>query len=167
MFKEPSRHVYKWVALGLDFADRMIVIRIRKQPKNSVRIENWFCFMSLCDWSIKLMSLYQPIRFKTETSRDLVVRVFPRFKQFVYFFFEFSLVIRDIFRAVIGYSVCLVLWYSMEKRSIYLTNRYHVAVRLFSNRSQRTSRFGCNKKVTHKAQPSVPLLFLSLKEVSF
>ena len=41
MFKEPSRHVYKRVALGLDFADWMIVIRIRKQPKNSVRIEKF------------------------------------------------------------------------------------------------------------------------------
>ena len=55
------------------------------------------------------MSPYQPIRFKTETSRDLVARVFPHFKQFAYFYFEFSLVTRDIFRAVIGYSVCLVL----------------------------------------------------------
>ena len=78
MFKEPSRHVYKRVALGLDFADWMIVIRIRKQPKNSVRIEKFsnkcwkksrielVLLMSLCDWS----------RFKTETSRDLVARVF-------------------------------------------------------------------------------------------
>ena len=32
-----------------------------------------------------------------------------------------------------------------------LTNRFHVAVRLFSNRSERTSKFGKNKKVAHKA----------------
>ena len=31
---------------------------------------------------------------------------------------------------------------------IYLTNRFHVAVRLFSNRSQMTSKCGKNKKVT-------------------
>ena len=31
---------------------------------------------------------------------------------------------------------------------------------LFSNRSQMTSKFGKNKKVTHKAQPSVSLMFL-------
>ena len=80
MFKEPSRHVYKRVALGLDFADWMIVTGIRKQPKNSVRIEKFsnkcwkksrielVLLMSLCDWSRKLMSLYQPIRFKTETA---------------------------------------------------------------------------------------------------
>ena len=33
----------------------------------------------------------------------------------------------------------------------YLTNRFHVAVRLFSNRSQMTSKCGKNKKVAHKA----------------
>ena len=35
---------------------------------------------------------------------------------------------------------------------LYKTNRFHVAVRLFSNRSQRTS-----KRVTHSAAPRVPL----------
>ena len=34
---------------------------------------------------------------------------------------------------------------------IYLTNRFHVAVRLFSNRSQMTSKCGKNKKVAHEA----------------
>ena len=38
---------------------------------------------------------------------------------------------------------------------IYLTNRFHVAVRLFSNRSQMTSKCGKNKNVAHDAQPSV------------
>ena len=35
--------------------------------------------------------------------------------------------------------------------SIKLTNRFHVAVRLFSNRSQMTSKSGKNKKVAHEA----------------
>ena len=42
----------------------------------------------------------------------------------------------------------------------YLTNRFHIAVRLFSNRSQMTSKCGKNKKVAHEAQPSVSLMFL-------
>ena len=42
----------------------------------------------------------------------------------------------------------------------YLTNRFHVAVRLFSNRSQMTSKCGKNKKMAHEAQPSVSLMFL-------
>ena len=42
----------------------------------------------------------------------------------------------------------------------HLTNRFHVAVRLFSNRSQMTSKCGKNKKVAYEAQPSVSLMFL-------
>ena len=44
--------------------------------------------------------------------------------------------------------------------SVYLTNKFQVAVRLFSNRSQMTSKCGKNKKVAHEAQPSVSLMFL-------
>ena len=44
--------------------------------------------------------------------------------------------------------------------SCSLTNRFQVAVRLFSNRSQITSKCGKNKKVAHEAQPSVSLMFL-------
>ena len=43
---------------------------------------------------------------------------------------------------------------------ICLINRFHVAVRLFSNRSQMTSKCGKNKKKAHEAQPSVSLMFL-------
>ena len=46
------------------------------------------------------------------------------------------------------------------KRIFYLTSRFHVAVRLFSNRSQMTSKCGKDKKVAHEAQPSVSLMFL-------
>ena len=42
----------------------------------------------------------------------------------------------------------------------FLTNRFHVAVRLFSNRSQMTSKCGKKKKVAHEAQQSVLLMFL-------
>ena len=43
---------------------------------------------------------------------------------------------------------------------LYLTKRFHVAVRLFSNRSQMASKCGKNKKVPREAQPSVSLMFL-------
>ena len=42
----------------------------------------------------------------------------------------------------------------------YLTNRFQVAVRLFSNRSQMMSKCGKNEKVAYEAQPSVSLMFL-------
>ena len=44
--------------------------------------------------------------------------------------------------------------------TLHLTNRFQVTVGLFSNRSQRTSKCGKNKKVAHEAQPSVSLMFL-------
>ena len=49
---------------------------------------------------------------------------------------------------------------------LYLTNRFHVAVRLFSNRSQMTSKCGKNKKVAHEAQPSVSQMFFPHFDVS-
>ena len=49
----------------------------------------------------------------------------------------------------------------IETSAIYLTNRFHVAVRLFSSRSQMTSKCGKNKEVAHEAQPSVSLISLS------
>ena len=45
-----------------------------------------------------------------------------------------------------------------EKRE--LTDRFYVAMRLFSNRSQMTSKCGKNKEVTHERQASVSLMFL-------
>ena len=41
---------------------------------------------------------------------------------------------------------------------ICLTNRFHVAALLFSNRSQMTSKCGKDKKVAQEAQPSVSLM---------
>ena len=39
----------------------------------------------------------------------------------------------------------------LDTLCVNLTNRFHVAVRLFSNRSQMTSKCGKNKKVAHEA----------------
>ena len=47
----------------------------------------------------------------------------------------------------------VVNWHSSEptKEIFHLTNIFHVAVRLLSNRSQMTSKCGKNKKVAHEA----------------
>ena len=42
---------------------------------------------------------------------------------------------------------------------LYKTNRFQVAMCLFSNRSQMTSKCGKNKKVAHEAQLSMSLMF--------
>ena len=51
---------------------------------------------SICDWSRNLAPLYQPIICKIETNHDLVARVFPRFREFGCFHFEFSLALQGI-----------------------------------------------------------------------
>ena len=43
--------------------------------------------------------------------------------------------------------------YTIYYQYVHLTNRFQVAVRLFSNRSQMMSKCGKNKKVALKAQP--------------
>ena len=52
---------------------------------------------------------------------------------------------------------------TIKKLHLYLTNRFHVAVHLFSNRSQMTSKCGKNKKVAHKAIANTPLSNLTRK----
>ena len=46
---------------------------------------------------------------------------------------------------------------SSRPRFVELTNRFHVAVRLFSNRSQMTSKCGENKEIAHEPQASASL----------
>ena len=58
------------------------------RSKNAVQIERFsfecrkvigFAFTTLRDWLKKLAPLFHPIRSKTKTNRDSLVRVFPRF----------------------------------------------------------------------------------------
>ena len=49
----------------------------------------WDCILLCSHWSRILTPLSEPITCKTKTSHDLVTRVFPRFRQFGCFYFEF------------------------------------------------------------------------------
>ena len=46
----------------------------------------WSHFASLYNWARKLAPSSHPIRYQTETNYDLVVCVFPRFRQVVCFY---------------------------------------------------------------------------------
>ena len=59
--------------------------------------------------------------------------------------------LEDTFQIPLPYQLKMEDRPSPAKMVLYLTNRFHVAVRLFSNRSQMTSKRGKNKKVAHKA----------------
>ena len=57
-------------------------------------------------------------------------------------------------RVALGYRLGQLLRFFralQTSRVLHLTNRFHVAMRLFSNRSQMTSKCGENKKVAHEA----------------
>ena len=45
---------------------------------------------------------------------------------------------------------CDKQWTKISRIELNLTNRFHIAVRLFSSRSRRTSKCSKNKKVAHK-----------------
>ena len=50
---------------------------------------------------------------------------------------------------------CHVIIKTFFNSLLYKTNRFQVAVRLFSNRSQMTSKCGKNRKVAHEAQLNI------------
>ena len=57
-------------------------------------------------------------------------------------------------RVALGYRLGQLLRFFralQTSRVLHLTNRFHVAVHLSSNRSQMTSKCGENKKVAHEA----------------
>ena len=56
-------------------------------------------------------------------------------------------------KASVCFCVCeyKLQYFSCHVKTGYLTNIFHFAVRLFSNRSQMTSKCGKNEKVAHKA----------------
>ena len=53
-----------------------------------------------------------------------------------------------------------VIFFYNFQTILSLTNRFHVAVHLFSNRSQMTSKCGKNKEEANELQASVSVMFL-------
>ena len=56
--------------------------------------------------------------------------------------------------------------YKFDPGGKELTNILHIAVRLFTNILQMTSKCGKKKRVTHRVQPSVSLMFLPYFDIS-
>ena len=55
----------------------------------------WICLSPLYIWCKELAPLSHPIRCKPKANHDLDTRVFPRFGQFAWFYFEFSNLLID------------------------------------------------------------------------
>ena len=80
-----------------------------------------FCFILLCDWSRKLVPLYQPIRCKINTNLDLVARVFPRFAWLARSYSEFSLALRAFsFRIIGSWNSFVVFSTTISRKALYL-----------------------------------------------
>ena len=58
---------------------------------------------------------------------------------------------RDTGQRILCFDRCQLIIARMSNIKEVLTNRFHVAVHLSSNRSQMTSKCGKNKKVAHEA----------------
>ena len=60
-------------------------------------MRDYLAFVLICPViGQKLGRSTQPIRNKTKTDRDLVIRVFPRFLLLSWFYFEFSLANKEV-----------------------------------------------------------------------
>ena len=57
----------------------------------------WFWITPLSDWSRKLVLSSQPVTYKTQIKRNLVICVSPRFSQLARFYSEFWLALKGIF----------------------------------------------------------------------
>ena len=75
----------------------------------------WLCFASLCDWFRKLAPSPQPIRC------DLVARVFPRFRQFVCIYSEFSLANDDVYPCGDWPLLLILFWHFVIQLKTALT----------------------------------------------
>lgn len=58
---------------------------------------HWFALLRSVTGQKKLAPISQPIRCKTNTNLDLVAHVFPRFRQFTWFYFRFLLALTGLF----------------------------------------------------------------------
>ena len=86
------------------------------------------------------------------------------FEKFVSLFYKtnrFQVALPLVCSCQILKSSAIYHWADPRQHGFYLINRFHFVVRLFSNKSQMTSKCGMNKKVVYKAIAfSFVLLFL-------
>ena len=75
-----------------------------------------FAFTTLRDWLKKLAPLFRPIRSKTNTNRDSLVRVFPRFASATCIYFVFWLV--HLITCVLCDWLEWLLWFWFLRHSI-------------------------------------------------
>ena len=92
-----------------------------------------FAFATLHDWLKKFAPIFHPIRSKTETNRDSLARVFPRFASATNNYFEFWLVLCIV--CVLCDWLELLLWFWFYDTQLKTTLLVFLHVRRSSQRS--------------------------------
>lgn len=57
----------------------------------------WVLLYSICDWPRNLAPISPPIRLKRKINHDSITRYFPHFRWLSFFYYEFSLALRNTF----------------------------------------------------------------------
>ena len=122
------RYWHNNLLIGVDV--RVTRVPLSHGPTSNVESNprlHWYSFTLFCDWSRKLVLFSWPIRYKIKTNHSLVAGVFPRFRWFGCFSFDFSWALKGsslFFWWVV--VIIFVLRHSLEKSSV---NTYHLAER--------------------------------------
>ena len=88
----PTRSPLRMEAFSIECRKtRTKEIMTESQSKFQLSVESnpwldWFCLTTVCDWSRKFAPISQPIKCKTKIDRDVVTRVFPRYREFACLF---------------------------------------------------------------------------------
>ena len=118
-----------------------------------------FAFTTLRDWLKKLAPLFHPIRNKTKTNRDSLVRVFPRFASATCNYFVFLLVHLIVCVRCDWLEWLLWFWFYDTQLKTALT----LLLTWIYSRTQRSSKqkaiYSCCKQVTTKLTASQLLFF--------
>ena len=121
------------------------------------RKPHWYIINDGCVTFTLRLNAWQP-RFRIAWVSSNNIWLFYHKKLYSMLLWVFTVIDRRVVQSFARISVTKlaaprvplsVLTAIMTSSVIYLTNRFQVAVRLFNNRSQRTSKCGKNKKVAH------------------
>ena len=127
----------------------------------------WIFLTMLCDWSWKLASFPQPIRCKTKPGHDSLTGVFPHFRQFFAFYFEFSLASK-LFLFSKQYSLSSRLTFTLEDEILVWgsPDESYQAVVSCDNTSLHSKRWS-NNNPHCKVREREKGLSLSIKLITF
>jgi len=108
-----------------------------------------FAFTTLRDWLKKLAPLFHPIRSKTKTNRDALVRVFPRFASATCNYFVFWLV--HLIICVVCYWLEWLLWfwfYDTQLKTALINEKQALVLQRLASAIQRINLYPVDRAIS-------------------